>query len=474
MTKEASTRPLPQPKDNTSANIVRDTPSPLDAETGAEAEMSDSEGDIEILNVGEDKGEDVSNTVVLEKRTIKLDEGQAGSDHDFIVTVYLKVHECLKHTTEEHVYIENPPSSFGTIASMKNLDGAFTYGDQFLYDKPTKEEPEKVNVETKVESMVTVPIHQASLTAPLLSTPDQTAQALSSRISTLENHDLYSKIDKYINENVKEAIQNSLKVLGRECFGEFSLFAPEASMDHENLEEFMDVTAKSRKRRRDDQDPPPPPPKDLDQNLEYIISGDKDRRHALLISKLKATYYQDFRLEELVPSLWIESEREYDVSAAYGISHWWFKRKEFYITRHSAPFDRRAIRSHKKILSVISLKTFSRYGYTFLREIVIRKADYKEYKISEADFKNLHPNDFKDLYLLHLQGNLNHLFGADKVHLFNAVNTWIRNLVIRKYVEDLQLRFDSYQTKLNLTQPNWMHMIFYSNKITLFSTSRGP
>ncbi|GKC41872.1 hypothetical protein Tco_1059594 [Tanacetum coccineum] len=136
--------------------------------------------------------------------------------------------------------------------------------------------------------------------------------------------------------------------------------------------------------------------------------------------QLKAAYYQDFRLEELVPSLWIESEREYDVSAAYGISHWWFKRKEFYITRHSAPSDRRAVRSHMKILSVISLKTFSRYGYTFLREIVLRRADYKEYKISEADFKNLHPNDFEDLYLLHLQGNLNHLSGADKVHLFNA------------------------------------------------------
>ncbi|GJR68787.1 hypothetical protein Tco_0014852 [Tanacetum coccineum] len=82
-------------------------------------------------------------------------------------------------------------------------------------------------------------------------------------------------------------------------------------------------------------------------------------------------------------------------------------------------------------------------------------ADYKEYKISEADLKNLHPNDFEDLYLLHLQGKLNHLSGDDKVHLFNAVNLWIRNIVIRKRVEDLQLRIESYQTKLNLTQPDW-------------------
>ncbi|GJU66918.1 hypothetical protein Tco_1253177 [Tanacetum coccineum] len=91
----------------------------------------------------------------------------------------------------------------------------------------------------------------------------------------------------------------------------------------------------------------------------------------------------------------------------------------------------------------------------FLKEIVLRRADYKEYKISEADFKNLHLNDFEDMYLLHLQGQLNHLSGADKVHLFNAVNLWIRNIVIRKRVENLQLRIESYQTKLNLTQPDW-------------------
>ncbi|GKE53968.1 hypothetical protein Tco_1489124 [Tanacetum coccineum] len=131
--------------------------------------------------------------------------------------------------------------------------------------------------------------------------------------------------------------------------------------------------------------------------------------NALLISKLKAAYYPDFGLKELVPSLWIKSEREYDISAAYGISHWWFKHKEFYITRYISPSGRRAIRSHMQILNVVSLKTFSRYSYTYLKE----------------------------------------------VHLFNAVNLWIRNIVIRKHIEDLQLRIESYQIKLNLTQPSW-------------------
>ncbi|GJS04329.1 hypothetical protein Tco_0320837 [Tanacetum coccineum] len=139
----------------------------------------------------------------------------------------------------------------------------------------------------------------------------------------------------------------------------------------------------------------------------------------------------DFGLEELVPSLWIESKREYDISAVYGISHWWFKHKEFYITRHSAPSNRSKVRSYMRILNVVSLKTLERYGYAYLKEIVLHKADYKEYKIPEADFKNLHPNDFEDLYLLHLQVQLNHLFGDDK------------------------LGVESYQTKLNLTQPDW-------------------
>nr|GEZ44705.1 hypothetical protein [Tanacetum cinerariifolium] len=124
----------------------------------------------------------------------------------------------------------------------------------------------------------------------------------------------------------------------------------------------------------------------FNSDMEYLVSGNKERRHALSISKLKAAYYPDFGLEELVLSLWTESESAYDISLAYCISH--------------------------------------RYGYTYLKEIVLCRADYKEYKISKADFKNLHLNDFKDMYLLHLQGKLKHLSGADKVTLSTAVNLW--------------------------------------------------
>ncbi|GJT49769.1 hypothetical protein Tco_0975926 [Tanacetum coccineum] len=163
----------------------------------------------------------------------------------------------------------------------------------------------------------------------------------------------------------------------------------------------------------------------------------------------------DFGLEELVPSLWIESEKVYDISAAYDITHWWFRRKQFYINKHSEPSDRDVVRSHMRILSVISIKPYERYGYNYLREIVQCRADYNEYKISETDFKSLHPNDFEDLNILHIQGKLDHLPKQDKVNLHNAVSLWTRNIVIRKRVEDLQLGIESYQTKLNLEQPNW-------------------
>ncbi|GJY74839.1 hypothetical protein Tco_0479270 [Tanacetum coccineum] len=328
VTKEASTGPSIVPQDDTSANVVRDTPSPANAKTGADTEKSNSEVDTEILDVANKQGEDVSHTVALEERIVELDKGQAGSDpgntlesrplpdedqtgsnpgqrhvalagpntkpmhKDFIATVNPKVHESLKHTTEEHVFLENLPSSSRTLSSMKNLDDAFTYGDQFLNDKPTEEEPGKANVETKVESIVTIPIHQASSSVPPLSTPvidltppkpDKTTQALSSRVFTRENHDLYSKIDNYVNETIKEAVQNALQAPVCERFRELSEFemkeilrnrmfesgsyrsqpehaaiyeALEASMDRENKEEFIEATAKSRKRGRDDQDPP--------------------------------------------------------------------------------------------------------------------------------------------------------------------------------------------------------------------------
>nr|GEY12240.1 hypothetical protein [Tanacetum cinerariifolium] len=89
---------------------------------------------------------------------------------DLIVTVYPKVYKNLEHIIEENVFLENPPSSSGTLLSMKNLDDAFTFSDQFIHDKSPKDEVGKAIMDTEVKSMVTVLIHQASSSAPPLST----------------------------------------------------------------------------------------------------------------------------------------------------------------------------------------------------------------------------------------------------------------------------------------------------------------
>ncbi|GJZ93753.1 hypothetical protein Tco_0665956 [Tanacetum coccineum] len=80
VTEEASTGPSAQPEDDTSANIVCDTLSPTDAETGADTDKTNSKGDTEILNIGEEQGEDVADKVDLEENTVEVNEGQARSD----------------------------------------------------------------------------------------------------------------------------------------------------------------------------------------------------------------------------------------------------------------------------------------------------------------------------------------------------------------------------------------------------------
>ncbi|GKC50281.1 hypothetical protein Tco_1073026, partial [Tanacetum coccineum] len=77
---EASTRPSAQPEDDISANVVCDTPSPIDSKTGTGIDKMNSEGDTEILNIGEEQGEDAADKVNLEDKTAEIDEGQVGSD----------------------------------------------------------------------------------------------------------------------------------------------------------------------------------------------------------------------------------------------------------------------------------------------------------------------------------------------------------------------------------------------------------
>nr|GEX38895.1 hypothetical protein [Tanacetum cinerariifolium] len=149
--------PSAQPEDDTSANIIHDTPSPTDAET--------------VVDMKKTKNEDQDGSNPRPSHVALAGPNPEPMHEDFIVTVYRIVHESLKHTTEEHVFLENPPSSSGTLSSMKNLDDAYTFGDQFITGKSPKDEPGKDTRDTEVESMFTIPIQQASSNVPPLSTP---------------------------------------------------------------------------------------------------------------------------------------------------------------------------------------------------------------------------------------------------------------------------------------------------------------
>ncbi|GKC13135.1 retrovirus-related pol polyprotein from transposon TNT 1-94, partial [Tanacetum coccineum] len=136
--------------------------------------------------------------------------------------------------------------------------------------------------------------------------------------------------------------------------------------------------------------------------------------HALSISKMKAARYHDFGLKLLVPEhMWIDDVCTYDISASYGISHWCFNCQKLYIDRHTVESSRKVVRTHMRILSVVRIKAYSRYGYNYLKKIILRRADHQEYTIAKKDFENLYPSKFEDLNLLLLQGHLNHLPGSD-------------------------------------------------------------
>ncbi|GKC97102.1 hypothetical protein Tco_1162544 [Tanacetum coccineum] len=222
--------------------------------------------------------------------------------------------------------------------------------------------------------------------------------------------------------------------------------ALEASLARAQRDKFLGEKDMSHKRRRDDQDPPlSPPPHDLDLTTTYqapaensLLEKTRDMRTFMnwYCQKMGKTKLTQADLEDKID--WANPEGD---QVRIDISR-------------PLPLCSPPVRTHMRILSVVSLKAYSRYGYDYLKEITLRRADYQEYTIAERDFKNLYPRDFEDLNLL-LQGHLKHPPGSDKRMLSTAINQWTRNLVIRQRVEDFQLGIESYHKQLNLTKPGW-------------------
>nr|GEW40838.1 hypothetical protein [Tanacetum cinerariifolium] len=235
----SSTGPSAQAQDETSGNIVYDSPSPADAETGAASEKTNSR-----------------------EKTNELDQGQAGSDPG--------------RTLESRPPSEQDPiSSTGTLSSMKNLEDAYVFWDQFINEKSIEDELKKPNVETKVVSMVTIPIYQASSIVPPLSIliDEVVRESVREAVHVALQASLRDRFKELPKADMKEILHQRVFETGTyKSFPEHVVLyeALESSMKCLNMEELLTEMDKSRKRRHDDQDPPPPPP---DSDLS------KRRRH---------------------------------------------------------------------------------------------------------------------------------------------------------------------------------------------------
>ncbi|GJS61991.1 hypothetical protein Tco_0656775 [Tanacetum coccineum] len=281
-TKEASIGPSAQPQDDTSANIVHDSPSPADAETGADTDRTNSGGDTEILQFGDEQGDDVTEEVNLEDKTAEIDEGQVGSDP-------AKTPES-RRLPDDNKMDENQAGPDPGESPVARVGPDPEPTDQFFNDKSTEDEPGKLNVEVEVVSMVTIPIYQASSSVP----PIITDSELAARVTTLEQKfaafeqksktldnttqnlgsraPLRDRFRDLPEADMKEMLHQRMFESGsyKSLLEHVALYeALEASMERAQRDKFFPEWDKSRKRRRDDQDPPPTPDSDLNKKKRH-------------------------------------------------------------------------------------------------------------------------------------------------------------------------------------------------------------
>ncbi|GJX77996.1 hypothetical protein Tco_0324807 [Tanacetum coccineum] len=150
---------------------------------------------------------------------------------------YPEVQENLKLSVDEQMIPEEPVSSTGTLSSLQHLTKDFSYGDQFINDKPSEANNEKMTADTKAESMVpdspnvhwplpTTTTTTSATTTTTLPLPPQPQQGpsnpiiikrmgeLKELIANLVEENQASgsdEIDRKINESVKEVVISSVK-----------------------------------------------------------------------------------------------------------------------------------------------------------------------------------------------------------------------------------------------------------------------
>nr|GFB97232.1 hypothetical protein [Tanacetum cinerariifolium] len=110
--------------------------------------------------------------------------------------------------------------------------------------------------------------------------------------------------------------------------------------------------------------------------------------------------------------------------------------------------------SKRRIIAVTDLKIVEWHNYKHLDWISVRRDDDKIYKFKKGDFKRLRLQDIEDMLLILVQGKLSNLTVEERVAFNVSLRIFTRSIVIQRRVEDLQLGVESYQKRLNLTNPD--------------------
>nr|GEU94264.1 hypothetical protein [Tanacetum cinerariifolium] len=122
----------------------------------------------------------------------------------------------------------------------------------------------------------------------------------------------------------------------------------------------------------------------------------------------------------------------------------------FAVNRESA----RDVYSKRRIIAVTELQIVEWHSYKHLDWITMRRDDEKLYKFKEGDLKRLRIQDIEDMLLLLVQGKLTNLTIEERFAFNVSLRMFTRSIIIQRRMEDLQLRMESYQKKLNLTKPD--------------------
>ncbi|GKC28983.1 hypothetical protein Tco_1036277 [Tanacetum coccineum] len=218
-----------------------------------------------------------------------LDEGQAGSDPDveitdpssqpqlehmdegFTATAYPNVQENLNLTVDEQVIPEEPVSSTGELSSLQHLAKDFSFGDQFLNDKPFEAYNEKTTADTEAESMI-----KESVKEVVISSVKHAMRApLRARFKDLPTSDIKEiLLQRMLEENYDKGHANH----------RIAYKALQDSIRHDESEDFDVDKAQEETKKKSKQDspntspgsppsPPPPPPPPLGASRASGITG---------------------------------------------------------------------------------------------------------------------------------------------------------------------------------------------------------